>query len=35
MQNDAMSCVFVAPTALLIEFSGPGVWPRDSAVIVR
>jgi hypothetical protein len=33
--NDAMSCALAALTSLPMEFSGPGVSPRLSAVIVR
>ena len=31
----ATSCIRGAVTSLPIEASGPGVWPRDSAVWVR
>ena len=31
----AISCSLPALTTLAIEASGPGVWPRDSAVMLR
>ena len=31
----ARSCSWGAATILPIELSGPGVWPRDRAVMVR
>ncbi len=35
MAKAAMSCAWAAATSLPIEFSGPGVSPRESAVITR
>ena len=35
MANEAMSCSLLALTSFAIESSGPGVSPRDSAVMVR
>ena len=29
------SCILGAATTLMIDDSGPGVWPRDIAVSVR
>ena len=31
----AISCSWLAEMILPIELSGPGVWPRDRAVMVR
>src|SRR5580692_3606931 len=33
--NSAISCIVDPATSLPIEFSGPGVAPRDSAVMAR
>jgi len=33
--NEAISCALGALTSLPMEFSGPGVSPRESAVMVR
>ena len=35
MPNEAISCSLAAFTTLAIEFSGPGVAPRDNAVRMR
>ena len=32
---ERMSCNLFAATTLMIEDSGPGVWPFDSAVMPR
>jgi hypothetical protein len=35
MAKEAISCALGAFTSLPMEFSGPGVSPRESAVMVR
>jgi hypothetical protein len=35
MAKAPMSCILGAATILMIEDSGPGVWPLESAVSVR